>query len=194
MRTKKITILLLVSLLVIVLSACNVGERRPLTRGYTTPDGIAPYTIYDKDYRNDNLYNRRDYRYQYDNRYGVRDYDYRTRNFSTANVDADKMAEIAAKVPGVDDATVVIAGGNAYVALDLKDRVTTNEANSVEQQVYNALRRFATKYDIKITSDADLFGRLRDMGDNIREGTPLNRYDRDFRDFDKRFGTNFRMR
>ena len=194
MRTKKIALLVLVSLLVLVVSACNVGNDRDLTRGYNTPDGLAPYT-YDNDRDNGILFNR-------DNRFNANRYGYMDNNGldrfnanrfndnryrTNANEDAERMANLAAKIKGVDDATVVISGRNAYVGLDLEDQVQTRNSTAVESQVNRTLRKFANRYDIRITSDADTFGRLRDIGDGVRNGTPLDRYQTDFRDFDNRF-------
>lgn len=205
LRTKKFKLLVLASLLVLGLTACNVdNDNRPLTRGYNQPnmldgnDGrkVNPYT-YDgiTPYRNVTPYNRYDgtygaYNY---NPYGpnnVGPYGFRANQFrNNANDDADRMAETAARVNGVEDATVVIAGGNAYVGLDLEDRIQSTEANRVERNVYNALKRLYPRYNIRITSDADLFGRLRDVGDGIRGGTAVDRFKTDFRDFDNRFRT-----
>ncbi len=192
LRTK-ITSFLLISVLVIGLSACNLGDRN-LTRGnvYDRDMGrtVTPYT-YDGtrkyDYNNDNLYGNR-----YDNRYGynMNGQNNQTYRFRTnANTDTDAMADIAARVRGVDNATVVVAGGNAYVGLNLDNSVQRNEAETVEQKVYNALKSYTNRYTISVTSDADLFGRLRDIGDGIRGGTPYDRYQTDFRDFDTRFRT-----
>lgn len=188
---------MIISIMVIGLSACNLGDR-DLTRGDTTYDqnfgrNVTPYT-YDggtRDYPYD--------RYGTRDRYGTMDelggnmnrVD-RTRGtqFQTnANRDADQMATLAARNNGVQDATVVIAGGNAYVALDLDDKIQRNRAETVERAVYNSLSRYANRYNVSITSDADLFGRLRDIGDGVRDGAPLDRYQTDFRDFDNRFRT-----
>lgn len=194
---KKILTFMIISIMVIGLSACNLGDR-DLTRGDTTYDqnfgrNVTPYT-YDggtRDYPYD--------RYGTRDRYGTMDelggnmnrVD-RTRGtqFQTnANRDADQMATLAARNNGVQDATVVIAGGNAYVALDLDDKIQRNRAETVERAVYNSLSRYANRYNVSITSDADLFGRLRDIGDGVRDGAPLDRYQTDFRDFDNRFRT-----
>lgn len=184
---KKILSFIFISIMVIGLSACNLGDR-DLTRGDNTYDRdlgrtVTPYT-YD---------GYRDYRYD---RYGTMgdDVNRLNRNRGTqfqanANRDADQMATLAARNNGVEDATVVIAGGNAYVALDLNDKIQRNQAESVERAVYNSLSRYANRYNVSITSDADLFGRLRDIGDGVRDGAPLDRYQTDFRNFDNRFRT-----
>ena len=227
MRTKKLTVLVLVGLLVIGLSACNVDNDRDLTQGYnnTSPDGLAPYTLdNDNNYRNGTMNNRNGFFNDRDglmndrfdnnnnrlanryNRYGVDRYgdmglmddeDNRrlTRRNYTANRfpnrQAEKLANQAARVNGVDDATVVISGKMAYVALDLKDEVATNQSSRIEREVYQKLKNTANGYNISITSDADLFGRLRDIGDGLRNGNRLDQYNNDFRDFGDRFNDEF---
>lgn len=186
------------------LSACTADNDRDLTRGYNTPDGLAPYT-YDnnRDGMNFNRYDNGDYRtdnYGFmDNRgrdrFNANRYNtYRnngdnvdrfnannTNRFRTnANQDAERLASQAAKINGVDDATVVIVGRTAYVALDLKDRVDSRQATRVERSVRRSLEQASKRYNISITSDADLYGRLRDIGDGIRNGTPAEYYRNDF--------------
>ncbi len=214
MRTKKILVFLLITVLAIGLSACGMAnDERPLTRSYGDNDNILGFDM-DRNrnigpdnngtVRNYGTYNRyggyNPNAYGYDgyngyrtNRFNdVNGYDnrYRTNQFRTnANRDADRMAEAADRVKGVDGATVVIAGGNAYVALDIKDKVNSAQANRVEREVYRQLTKTANRYNVYITSDDDMFGRLRDVGDGIRNGTPVNDYRNDLRDFDTRFRT-----
>lgn len=158
-----------------------------LTRGYDNNNRdmgrtVTPYDYGDRNVDNYNRNGMNNFTYGQDN--------YRQNGFrANANRDADTMADLAANVNGVDDATVVIAGGNAYVGLDLDDKVQRNEAERVERNVYNALNRYVNRYNVTITSDADMFGRLRDIGDGIRDGAPLDRYQNDFRTFDNRFRT-----
>lgn len=175
MNLKKFTFLLLATLLVIGLSACNVDDDRDLTRDYNRQDGLAPYTNdyndrngldFDLNDRNGNVNN---YGYMGNDRNGD----------MNANREADEMARLAARVRGVDDATVVIAGNEAYVALDLEDNISNRDSTRVEKNVRKSLKRYAKGYDVNITSDADMFGRLRDIDNGIRNGTPVERYQRD---------------
>jgi len=209
LRTKKITVLVLVALLAVGLSACGMDNDRNLTRGYDNNPNLT--RSYDNPNmlngqngvpNDNNMYNRNNRYNTYNtpnpnglnNNYNNNYYGpnrYRTNSFRTnANGDAERMANIAGKVKGVDDATVVIAGGTAYVGLNLEDRVNSQNAQNVETKVYNAIKKAAaSRYNISITSDADMFGRLRDVGDGIRGGSPLNQFDNDLRDFDNRFRT-----
>ncbi len=173
----------------ISLSACNMGNRQPLTRSYNAPNnGLAPYS-YDNYNRNGTTYDRYGVN-QFGNVYNGRDR-YYTYN-ANVNDEADRMANVAARVSGVNNATVVLFGRTAYVALDLQDKVQKAKSTQVENKVYRALKKFTTnRYTISITSDADLFGRLRDIGDGVRSGTPIDQYRNNFRTFDNRFRSNY---
>lgn len=181
LKIKKFAVVILAVTLAMGLGACNMDNDRDLTRGYNTPDGLAPYAD-DYDYRyglnGDNRFNG-DYMY--------RGMDRNRTNANNLNEEADRLAKKAVRVRGVDDATVVITGRTAYVAIDLDDKIQRQEANRVEREVYRTLSNNNNRYRIAITSDEDLFGRLRDIGDGVRNGTPVERYQRDFDDMGDRF-------
>lgn len=179
----KIALVLLLCALTIGITACTANDNngQPLTEG-RVGDNVSPY--YNNDFNNRQIMGQDGLNDRNNNRVNTN-----TRN---TNAEAKRMADTAGKVRGVDDATVVIAGGNVYVALDLEDRLQSTQANKVEKEVYNKLSKMANRYRIMITSDDDLYGRLRDVGDGLRAGTPVNVYDNDFRLFDNNFRSNIR--
>jgi len=188
LNIKKFTVLILALTLVMGLGACNMDNDRDLTRGYNTPDGLAPYGNDNNRYGLDNGGNR--YGLDDGNRFNG-DYMYRgmnrNNNVADINDEADRLAKKAVKIRGVEDATVVITGRTAYVAIDLDDKIQSQEADRIERSVYRSLAKSKNGYRIAITSDEDLFGRLRDIGDGVRNGTPVQRYQKDFDDMGDRF-------
>jgi YhcN/YlaJ family sporulation lipoprotein len=90
--------------------------------------------------------------------------------------DADRIAKAAAQVNGVNNATAVIVGGTAYVGLDLNTRVNRRQADAVEDQVARHVSRVAPRYHVVVTSDADLFGQLREIDNGLRGGRPVDDY------------------
>ena len=210
MRNRKILLFIVSALLVLGLVGCgaNNDDNRSLTQSYNDRNNVRPFT-YDGT-RNYGTFNEgapyygapnySPYNYNRVTPYnGVTPYgnnDNRNNQFrnnnnnGTVNQEADRLADMAARVSGVDDATVVIAGGNAYVGIDLNDRVQSGtQSQTVERSVYNTVKKAATRYNVYITSDADLLGRLRNMGDGMRNGSPVDRFSNDMRDFDTRFRT-----
>lgn len=191
MRTMKITLVLILCTLMIGVTACSLNDNgQPLTksddreklRGDVSGDNVSPYN-YNGDYYSDRLSMGTD---------GLQADELTRFNKTNTNEEAKKMADAAAKIKGVDDATIVIAGGNVYVALDLDNQVQSNQAYKVENEVYDKLSKLSGGNRIMITSDDDLYGRLRDVGDGIDTGTPINKYDDDFRLFDRNFRYNVR--
>lgn len=102
--------------------------------------------------------------------------------------EADRMADAAAGVAGVEDAVAVINGGYAYVAIDLEDTVSRDQAGKVEREVTRTLQRIMPRYDFRVTSNNRLLNRIRDIGDGLRNGTPNNNYRTDFNDLDRDLG------
>ncbi|MGD9677965.1 MAG: YhcN/YlaJ family sporulation lipoprotein [Vulcanibacillus sp.] len=187
----KITLVLILCTLMIGVTACSLNDNgQPLTksddreklRGDVSGDNVSPYN-YNGDYYSDRLSMGTD---------GLQADELTRFNKTNTNEEAKKMADAAAKIKGVDDATIVIAGGNVYVALDLDNQVQSNQAYKVENEVYDKLSKLSGGNRIMITSDDDLYGRLRDVGDGIDTGTPINKYDDDFRLFDRNFRYNVR--
>jgi YhcN/YlaJ family sporulation lipoprotein len=90
---------------------------------------------------------------------------------------ADQVAREAAKVPGVQRATVVISGKTAFIGLDLKANVeksrTTAIKNEVVRQVKTAEPSLTT---VNVTSDPDLVARLRRIADGIKRGKPVTSF------------------
>ncbi|MEX2104366.1 MAG: YhcN/YlaJ family sporulation lipoprotein [Bacilli bacterium] len=77
-----------------------------------------------------------------------------------------RMATAAERVRGVDDATVVITGGTAYVGLDIESEYRGNP-EQVEREVYRVVSRMMPRYDIRITSDRGSFKQLRNLGEGF---------------------------
>ncbi|MBE3597035.1 MAG: YhcN/YlaJ family sporulation lipoprotein [Hydrogenibacillus sp.] len=102
------------------------------------------------------------------------------------NAVATRMANTAARVPGVNNATAVIIGNTAYVGLDLGGGVRQTSSLSVEQQVADRIGRAFPEYNIRVTSDKGLMQRIATLGDRLR-GTPydVDRYRTDVDDLNR---------
>jgi YhcN/YlaJ family sporulation lipoprotein len=96
--------------------------------------------------------------------------------------DANTMANMAAKVKGVDDATVVIAGGTAFVALDIDQNMTRTKQLRVHDQVREKLERKMPRYRINLASDSKMVERIRTLGDRMNNGRPLMDFRNDLND------------
>ncbi len=77
-----------------------------------------------------------------------------------------RMATAAARVRGVDDATVVITGGTAFVGLDIQSEYRGNP-QQVEREVHRIVSRMMPRYDIRVTSDRGTLRQLRNLGGGL---------------------------
>lgn len=82
------------------------------------------------------------------------------------NADADRMANLAATVRGVDSAKSIIIGRTAYVGLDIAENLPLRSAPAIESEVYRLLSASMPGYDIRVTSDKGFVQRIGflDMG------------------------------
>lgn len=109
------------------------------------------------------------------------------RGMGTPTTQADTIARAVERVPGVDNATVVVSGNTAYVGIDVKDgnmgrtvgfgttNRTTNNIATIKSQCARQVR--ATDPNINtvyVSADADFLDRIRRVGDSIRRGRPVD--------------------
>lgn len=193
MQKGKVLVFLLVVVLVFGIVGCSSNNAGSLRDGNVNPNGLNPYSM-DRDQLSNDMTrdNRLANNYNGENGYNglnLNNSGYGMNQFrANSNDDAEKMANACERINGVNDCTVVIANGKAYCALDLEDEVQSTEARRVEQECNKKLRDFSNNYSINITSDEDMFGKLRDIGDGIKDGNPISKYQNDFGDFDNNFG------
>lgn len=82
-------------------------------------------------------------------------------NPRTLNADARRMEEAAEKVEGVEEATVVIAGGNALVRIDIDRDLDRAQARAIEEEVERRLFALVPRYEFRVTTDGEMFDQLR---------------------------------
>lgn len=103
---------------------------------------------------------------------GVNEHNYR--NGFTANGFNQDMAErltrAADDVPGVDRATVVVSGSDAVIGIRPRSNLAPQQVKVIEQQVHSAARSVAPSLNIRVTSDHDMFGRIRGINEAIYQG------------------------
>jgi len=194
MRSKKILLASLAALSAWTLSACAPAQRpaddnaSPNAFTETSPDGTA---------MRDNPFNRVGFRnnrnaYPDDGVQGITNANPNLnigRNQNTPDnvfLDADRMAEAAAAVDGVENATAVIVGATAYVGLDLDPSVDRRRADAVENEVARRVNRVVPRYHVVVTSDADLLGQLTEIDRGLRDGRPVEQFRRQLDVIDQR--------
>lgn len=91
---------------------------------------------------------------------------------------AEKLNDVAARVPNVEDVRAVAYGSNVLIAVDLEDESKMRETKA-------AIRRAAQPYlggrTITVVHDEGTFSRVRNIDNDIRDGGPREHINLDLR-------------
>lgn len=86
---------------------------------------------------------------------------------------AEHLAQLATRVPDVDEATAIIAGPYAIVAIDVDKTLERDRVGTVKYSVSEALYKDPYGKSAVVIADADLIERFRQMGKKMNDGFPL---------------------
>lgn len=86
---------------------------------------------------------------------------------------ANHLADVAASVPNVHNATAVIAGPYAVVGIDVDKDLDRSRVGTVKYTVSEALRHDPYGKTAIVIADGDIYERIRHMGDKIQQGYPV---------------------
>jgi len=101
---------------------------------------------------------------------------------------ADRLAKTASETPGVNRATVVLAGTTAYVGVDLKAEMEKEQTNAVKKEVANRVKESEPRIErVMVTTDIDSFKRLDKIAEGIRNGQPVSAFTDELAEINRRF-------
>lgn len=86
---------------------------------------------------------------------------------------AHRLARIAANVPQVNDATVIVFGRYAIVGIDVDAGLDRSRVGVIKYSVAEALKEDPLGVNTLVTSDIDIVQRLREINQDIRNGRPI---------------------
>jgi len=90
---------------------------------------------------------------------------------------ASDLSGVAARVPGVNSATVVITGTTAYVGVDQKAGLEKNETDRIKQDVSDEVKKAEPRLTaVFVSSDPDIVTRLRRVADGVAAGQPVSSF------------------
>ncbi len=92
---------------------------------------------------------------------------------ASMNEIAKHLSELASRVPDVDEATAIIAGPYAIVAIDVNDTLDRARVGTVKYSVSEALYKDVYGKTAVVIADADIVERFRQMNRKIAEGYPV---------------------
>lgn len=104
-----------------------------------------------------------------------------------------KLTDTAARVPGVNRSTVVIAGTTAYVGVDEKAGLEKGETERIKRDVSNEVKKAEPRLTaVYVSSDPDMTTRLRRIADGIAAGQPVSAFDNELAEIAKRLSPTSR--
>ncbi len=100
---------------------------------------------------------------------------------------AEKISAAAVKVPGVNAATVVVAGTTAYVGIDQKAGLDKNETERIKSEVAAEAKKAEPRLSaVYVSSDPDIVTRIRRIADGIAAGRPVSAFDSELTEIARR--------
>lgn len=102
------------------------------------------------------------------------------KNSTVQNIDrkngqeiAEHLVNIASRVPKVNDATAVVIGNYAFVGIDVDGNLERSEVGMIKYSVAESLKKDPYGAQAVVVADPDLTARLKEIGEDIKNGKPL---------------------
>ncbi|WP_339185571.1 YhcN/YlaJ family sporulation lipoprotein [Brevibacillus sp. FSL K6-6036] len=86
---------------------------------------------------------------------------------------ADRLVQLATRVPNVKDATAVVLGKWAVVGIDINAHLDRPEVGVIKYTVAEALKEDPQGATALVTADPDIVQRLREMSTDMQKGRPV---------------------
>lgn len=90
------------------------------------------------------------------------------------NQQADEIAEIVNRIPGVERSAVLLTGKTALVGVDLQNKISGSKIDSIKFSVKEAAERTGKGYNAVVTADIDTVTRVRELIAGVRAGKPVS--------------------
>lgn len=133
----------------LLLAACTTNNKPPANQSAPQPNQNAPMTQRVQQTAPSKAYNQ------------------------DSQATADRLVELARKVPKVHDATAVVIGKYAVVGIDVNAHLDRPEVGVIKYSVAEALKEDPQGANALVTADPDIVQRLREMAADIRRGHPV---------------------
>ncbi len=102
------------------------------------------------------------------------------RNSTIQNVDrksgqeiSQHLVDLAASIPNVNDAAAVVLGNYAIVGIDVNEDLERSEVGSIKYSVAESLKNDPHGARAVVVADPDMTARIREIGNDIRDGKPI---------------------
>lgn len=100
----------------------------------------------------------------------------RPKTYGNATQQADHIAQVVTRIPGVERAYVMLTGKLALVGVDLKSDISGSKIDSVKYSCKEAAERTGPGYKAVVSADVDTVTRIRKMADGVRSGRTVSSF------------------
>ncbi|WP_338469952.1 YhcN/YlaJ family sporulation lipoprotein [Niallia sp. XMNu-256] len=83
------------------------------------------------------------------------------------------LTDLATSIPKVNDATAVVLGNYAIVGIDVNKDLDRSEVGSIKYSVAESLKKDPHGASAIVVADPDINARLKEIGEDIRKGEPI---------------------
>jgi len=91
----------------------------------------------------------------------------------------------AGKVEGVSKATALVADKTIYIGLELKDQQDEQQSKAIEQSVLDRMTYLEPSYNIGVSSDRTIVGKIKDVAMGFAQGDPLSKFNNEIMQIDQ---------
>lgn len=103
------------------------------------------------------------------------------------------IAAVAAKVPGVKSAHVVVTGNTALIGLDIPAGTEAQQTNRIKKEVIDRVKAAEKSITtVSVSTDPDLITRLRRIEQGIAAGRPLSEFAKEITEITRRMAPRVR--
>ncbi|MGD9678754.1 MAG: YhcN/YlaJ family sporulation lipoprotein [Vulcanibacillus sp.] len=88
----------------------------------------------------------------------------------SSNSVANRLANLASRIPQVNDATVIVFGDYAIVGIDVDAKLDRSRVGVIKYSVAEALKEDPLGANALVTSDPDIIQRLREINIDLKNG------------------------
>ncbi|MCR8845767.1 YhcN/YlaJ family sporulation lipoprotein [Paenibacillus sp. SC116] len=92
------------------------------------------------------------------------------------------LTTIAKRVPGVQNVNCVVFGNTAIVGIDVDANLDRSRVGTIKYSVAEALSKDKYGAQSVVTADVDMNQRLREIGNDIRNGYPIHGFSNELAD------------
>src|SRR3954466_12845005 len=83
------------------------------------------------------------------------------------------LVSLASSIPNVNDATAVVLGNYAIIGIDVDKNLDRSEVGSIKYSVAESLKNDPHGARAIVVADPDINARLKEIGEDIQKGEPL---------------------